>query len=461
MWVYYSSTIDLPALLRPPSARGMLAPSRCGRVLGNDLQTEGWRQAAAEALMPLLADLFSFGDSAKRRLRNLVADPQAAAEQALGQLRDQGGRPANAAEVAAQLNNPQMAQMAQDMWNPGSGVAGILRQGGLRDLVAIHQQKLASLAPWLENGKLPRELLSPSIALNRGDIPQNFGPLTLVGRPDALDPGSGRVAGKIWNRDAYTPRTKQFHGGFDHEAIQEALDAAGAIKPGNPLAAWSTPEQAWERSLRDSARRRNWDRFNQGGFRDMRTMEGGGDLGLDFGHEVAIMSSPTMRSFKEFERNPRGAALIDPNSNPQQASDRLNKQFYQQLAELAIQENRLANSFLGDSSSISRIVREMPELRHDSGAKELEQLVRMWKRGQANLPSQYGELKLTGPIRADATNWAGAVVDPRWASSEQQQFATLKELLRQRGVPTMTAMPEDLFGAANMMSERARPVYGR
>lgn len=69
--------------------------------------------------MPLLGDLFSAGDRAKRRLLELAADPRGQLALAAEQLRDGGGRPMSAAQVAASLDSPEVAQMAQDFWNPG------------------------------------------------------------------------------------------------------------------------------------------------------------------------------------------------------------------------------------------------------------------------------------------------------------------------------------------------------
>lgn len=115
----------------------------------------------------------------------------------------------------------------------------------------------------------------------------------------------------------------------------------------------------------------------------------------------------------------------------------------------------MANSFLGDGSSIRRIARELSELKGNRGYKEISDLLRRWRGDIAYLPSDYGEMKISGPVRFDQSNWAGAIIDEGYASRIPEYTKTLRDILNARGIPSVAAPQEEIMQFARPMSERA------
>lgn len=101
------------------------------------------------------------------------------------------------------------------------------------------------------------------------------------------------------------------------------------------------------------------------------------------------------------------------------------------------------------------------DFRHIDRGGELKRAFTEAKKGLAYLPSEYGELKITGPLRFDRSNWAGAMIDP--AAFPVEERKVLRELLSGRGIPSVEMPFErttrgqgvDDIAMARLMSERA------
>lgn len=82
----------------------------------------------------LLGGLYSFGNRAKRQLRDLLSNPAAYLEQSAEKLRDEAGRPTSARRVAERTFNPSEADIerASAWWNPSplGAMAGVIKQKG-------------------------------------------------------------------------------------------------------------------------------------------------------------------------------------------------------------------------------------------------------------------------------------------------------------------------------------------
>lgn len=348
--------------------------------------------------------------------------------------------------------------------------AGIIRKGGREDLVAIHQTSPRKLWPWVQNDKLPWELTAPSLAINKGQIYQDFGDtsgaVTLVARPDALDPKN--VGGKLWVRDTYTPRADQFSGKSAEEAVRRAREF------NDPWLDETENAIGRQQILQTEARNRNWDRFNQGGFNDMRTMEGAAP---DFHHSGTIFRSQNFPSYEAFERSSRGAALL---KNPEtgRAYDAHIEDAWRKLESLVGQEN-MRQIFLQQGNRHPNVMKGLHELNangmlHPEASRQLYNYSRML--GQR--PSEYAEQKLTSPVALHGGNWAGAIIreDPELQKAAAEVPFVFGKDLRQaamynndenrqklikaltaRGIPAVTSRhPEEEYYLARWLSEQAK-----
>jgi hypothetical protein len=87
--------------------------------------------------------------------------------------------------------------------------------------------------------------------------------------------------------------------------------------------------------------------------------------------------------------------------------------------------------------------------------KEFKQAVTALKKDLAYLPSEYGELKINGPIRLDGSNFAGAVLsDAGVYGIPPKQLNALREIMRQRGIPLIDQNGGDLMSKARVISEQ-------
>lgn len=420
----------------------------------------------------LLNELLGYIDEKKRQVGNfaqmLREDPQTAweyAKSAAGdQLADYQQAPgAMATDVLGVVPLPAAKGLA------AAGAAGIIRRGGLPELVAVHQAPLERYALWAQaQGKLPQELYSPSIAINRGAISQDFGSETggtihFVGRPDVLDPA--RLNARLYNRDAYTPRETGYRGGRSDlfEAVLEN-DRAAPKQFREPIPVML--KRFAEDRLRDK------ELVDIPGARlpsNLRFLERNTTDLMPFEHRTSIQSSPSFRSFKEFEQNPRGAALLGESSvAPNAAALQANRALEAAMYELDRTGNPAAKAFLKEQSQYldeptgRGLASNLGDWRKQEGARDVEKALREYRKALAYLPSQYAELKVSGPLQIRSNNFAGAIIAPPKKPTKLYQPESVNavaDLLRQRGIPTMIndpaapLTPQDLGWLARAYSE--------
>lgn len=406
----------------------------------------------------LLNELLNYIDGAKRTARNNLAmwleDPEIAAARTTGGLQGQ---------IEAFQADP--TGRAGDMLPGGAAFGGIIRKGGMPELVAVHQAPLDRYALWAEaRGKLPQEMYSPSIAINKGAISQDFGSETggtihFVGRPDALDPA--RLNARLYNRDAYTPRDP---GGYYIGGRSELLGQNIGEIP-----ATMDPRQFKRNFAGDRLSDKELVRTAEPLPKNLRFLETNTAELMPFEHKASIQSSPSFRSFKEFEQNPRGAALLGESSiAPNTEALRANRVLEEAVFNLHRSGNPAATAFLEKQSQYfdeptgRGLVGNLGDWRKQEGAKDVEKALRDYRKALAYLPSQYAELKVSGPLQIRSNNFSGAIIAPPKKPTrlyQPESVNAVADLLRQRGIPTMIndpaapLTPQDLGWLARAYSE--------
>lgn len=420
----------------------------------------------------LLNELLNYIDTEKRRVGNfaqmLVEDPETAWEytkSAAGdQFKEYQRNPGQlTTDVLGMVPLPAAKGLA------AAGAAGIIRRGGMPELVAVHQAPLDRYALWAQTQrKLPQEMYSPSIAINKGAISQDFGSeaggtIHFVGRPDALDPA--RLNARLYNRDAYTPRESGYRGGRSDlfEAVLEN-DRAAPVRFREPIPVMR--RRFAEDRLRDK------ELIDLPGSRlprNLRFLETASADLMPFEHKASIQSSPSFRSFKEFEQNPRGAALLGESSvAPNASALQANRSLEAAMFNLERTGNPAAKAFLEKQASYldeptgRGLAANLGDWKKQPGAKDVEKALREYRKALAYLPSQYAELKVSGPLQIRGNNFSGAIIAPPMKPTrlyQPESVNAIADMLRQRGIPTTIndpaapLTPQDLGWLARAYSE--------
>lgn len=406
----------------------------------------------------LLNELLNYIDGAKRTAWNNLAvwaeDPEIATARITEGL--QGQIDAFHADPAGRVG---------DMLPGGAAFGGIIRKGGMPELVAVHQAPLERYALWAQTqGKLPQELYSPSIAINKGAVSQDFGSETggtihLIGRPDALDPA--RLSARLYNRDAYTPRDPgSYYVGGRSELLGQNI---------NEIPSTMDPRQYTRNFAGDRLSDKELVPSLEPLPRNLRFLETKTADLMPFEHKASIQSSPSFRSFREFEQSPRGAALLGESSvAPNAAALQANRALEAAMYELNRTGNPAAKVFLEKQSQYldeptgRGLASNLGDWRKQEGARDVEKALREYRKALAYLPSQYAELKVSGPLQIRGNNFAGALVVPPKKPTrlyQPESVNAVADLLRQRGIPTMIndpaapLTPQDLGWLARAYSE--------
>lgn len=373
-------------------------------------------------------------------INEILAQVDALRRRAGRNIKDWIENPKDALELAATRTAEGIPEQLSDPGNyiPGGGLAGTIRRGGASNLVGIHQSGVQKFAEMLNAYKKPiNELYSPSFAINKDAITQNFGDkkgtLTFVMRPDVLDPVNR--GGSIFARDAYTPRMSAYPGSSMNQL-------ADALRNSRNRRAYSE-DQILE-SVRNKLRYRHSDRYGET-FPELRlvedvepddaqriirglrsgTPEDLRDLSQEFDvpiqQAMTIAQSRPFKSFKSFEDSPRGAGLLDSGYFRSAKAQELRDKYNAIDAVLANPETTME---------------QLRAARHES----------------TMLPSEYAELKTSGPVGLHPGNIAGAILQPKEGLSMNAQWA-IADALRRQGINLKTAEqvlnPHELFNLAN------------
>lgn len=367
----------------------------------------------------ILTKIMQSGQGVKRRVKELLKDPEYVANQTID-------------ELASQFYEDPLSMVGPHV----HGAAGILRRygvPGLNSWVEIPEDNLYKLL----HGK--GELTSPSMYVAKGGPRYKFGDYALVGRPDKLDPINR--PGKLYNRDSWTPVKQEF--------------------PAN-----------------DTVENRLKNKFAHGGFDDYRR---GSALG-DIGHRLMIEQSPVFRSFKEFEDSPYGAKVLTGSTSHSGLPKHIARELNREMAKESILHNarRLhldipgdesLKRFMSDSEGVedrvnfpgfSSLVDDWRSLRNPSKYHQFRKTVTennpysqrltTWAR---SAPSNYAELKVSGPLALTSENFVGAI--PRVPDMSDP---IVNELLRKRGIPVLDrsvtgTSEKDMINLMNTLTEES------
>lgn len=160
-----------------------------------------------------------------------------------------------------------------------------------------------------------------------------------------------------------------------------------------------------------------------------------GGISGSVSQDVSIKSSPTFRSFSEYERSPRGAGLLTKGAekiNYNVLEERIVNQAFAKylkhpdtlfegdrtatdLANIALQskirqdDEKYRNNLL-DFYAIEHDIPADPVKFVHKDPKALDMVLEDVQKGYARLPSEYGELKVHGQVPVNQENFAGAIL---------------------------------------------------
>jgi hypothetical protein len=307
-----------------------------------------------------------------------------------------------------------------------SPITKLLRSGGRKDLQIAHVlENPEDLLSW-DKSKVRElsELSSPSFSITpKGEEVPFFTPTSpiIVPKPNALEPFNH--PSEIGNRDLWSKRG--------------AGMSWGLRSPEKRLAQRMDPE-----SLR------------------LKEDEIGlpGSTG-EYSHDMTIMQSPSFKSFKHYENDPAGAALLHRQDLPgwvhpyeEKMHGWLDKQGFQYKDQGEGIEGTIENF-----SNMQRMLREGAA----SGDKEARSILR-----EARLsPSEYAEVKTKGPLSLTPEKIAGIMFpnDPNHTPETKKLIDLLRNRYEKKGLPThsydTTTWP-DLARDIEKVQQQA-PHYGR
>ena len=198
-----------------------------------------------------------------------------------------------------------------------AGQIGAIRVGGAPDLYATHSVAPSSLFSYNEK-RVPGgrawqkelagtlELSNPSIAIRSDTLSNPFGhDLRLIPRQGAFDPATS--ASTLFNRDAYTPRARDYEGSIAAADFNKRVAGNGEVRPVDRFAA---KHRLVERLFMDPAALHGTERLPDAVIDDNVRAIFDGRVTRSLGHDTAIAASPSFRSFRDFERSRAGAATL-------------------------------------------------------------------------------------------------------------------------------------------------------
>lgn len=295
---------------------------------------------------------------------------------------------------------------------------GALRVGGDPYLIPAHQsQGRTLLGKTLADTPL-RELYSPSIAITdyrnrRQPLIEGFGGaggnVWLIPRIGAFSPAVGPTT--LFNRDAFTARWRQFPA-----ARSLPFTAVPGMDPREPQAAARLVDKgllSLEQSPWGQGKKPEWETILR--TPGSRGREGPFLTGLTGSHAAAVALSPRFQSFAHYENSPMGAGLLRLKG---ESGD---------IAEKPFQNiGRIIETYRGGwpyTLSGDKWLNEVRETMNVASPADRAALYRYLDQLKKTVPSEYGELKVRGPVQISPENFAGfltADVDPSLAFKASQ-----------------------------------------
>lgn len=417
-----------------------------------------------------LSDLFSLLESAKRRGGDMLRNPVDAVAQVMGQIRDSGRSTIADLQQAMPEDDPfgpgagkdaARARVAESMLNGPLGFAptGMLRVGGRPDLIATHST--TDLGDLIRESKRRNmgvaELYSPSLAVTKDKVQSNFGNTILVPRVGAFDPKTHTST--LFNRDAYTPRYKDFPGSAVQPHPQGYLDVSDGLKA-DPL----RRDAKYGRGPTSNPGARLDDRFLVDDPQGFKMTEGAGHGNVGLGasellspqHADAIQASPAFRSFAAYEKSKAGAGTLRTFTPPGGLSEQYYNEFLNSPTGQKLWDLLDSPAFIQPRKGLMNHLDELDP----TDLKAYGEYVRKMR----ELPSEYGELKVSGPVPITKEHWAGVLLpEGRAKPNEFGELVAEMEYLQRMGIPVTPyapglATPTDLFKLADELQRMAGPA---
>lgn len=342
---------------------------------------------------------------------------------------------------------------------------GALRPGGAEDLYLGHGTSPRNLMSAIRN---KYALTSPSLGITKGKLPTGFSEgVLLVPRLGAFDPKT--YPSVIFNRDAYTPRFTDIENGTTRDRLRNRLETSPRELRGTE----SNYTPGREPDLTDIVERMQSSSRAQ-----------------------TIYDSPIFKSFAEYEKSPRGAALLsdervgpwntaelaeksldflnpfiekaDPSTNLSQVAEALafalrRKDMSPELAGEPVKGllNRLPYA-LRDMRQYSAFDERLPRLMEKSIERMpgfdsiLAEGMAKYLEGLKKFPSEYGELKVLGDVQISPEHFAGAILSPHFSDNQD-----LAEMLMRRPTPLPVVFDSpDSIDAFQALQDAAGPARG-
>lgn len=292
---------------------------------------------------------------------------------------------------------------------------GALRIGGNPYLIPAHQSSGRTLLGQTLADTPRRELYSPSLAITDYRNPRQpliggfggaGGNVWLIPRIGAFSPAVGPTT--LFNRDAFTARWNQFPAApsqfFRVVPSMDSMESRAAARLVDK-GLLSLEQSPW-------GQRKNpvWETI-------LRTPGSRGREGpsLTGSHAAAVALSPRFQSFAHYENSPMGAGLLRLGGEPGD------------IAEKPFQNiGRIIETYRGGwpyTLSGDKWLNEVRETMKVASSADRASLQRLLAQLRKTVPSDYGELKVRGPVQISPENFAGflaADVDPSLAFKASQ-----------------------------------------
>jgi hypothetical protein len=318
------------------------------------------------------------------------------------------GNPKNPLEITdPEAFNELMDQAQSDVTS--FAPAGMLRLGGRQDLIASHGTSARGLLN--EDGKLIPELTHMSAAIQKGQLANTWGNVSLIVRPNKLDPATSPSI--IHTQDAMTPTSWGSH-------LFTLLDKA------------PTP------TLNQLATARMQDRFAR------EYPKGGSNPDLE---GQAVLANRRFNSYAGYEKSPQGAALLRAPGELHYPAD--------------VQAFVQAVESLGHPKGLAAGLQEVMQAPGQTfaGFDKYD----MFQKLRTN-PQPYAELKSFGQTPLNSDTFAGAIIKApmqapflRSSLAERASIYNVRKALEARGIPVQDSLNvlQD-FQAAIQMQKATR-----
>lgn len=346
-----------------------------------------------------------------------------------------------------------------------SAQRGAIRVGGDPSLMPSHETSTENLARTLNNGTM--ELYSPSIGIKKEALMSGFSgggvPVNLIPKVGAYDPQNS--VSTLFNRDAYTPRWRDYPGKIVKDVSRRMEDLGGTVSQASGAARDRLDDRLYNHGvpeITEYLKGAEGGRYTTTPDKLERVWKALGGVESKVGQAVSIADSPAFRSFEHYENSPLGAKLLKNQPDHIGYENVLRAKTFQgpfadlepssmhQIMRVATEPNRGAESWTRREmeNTLRTLAEEEPGLEDAMFNTPAQKIVadaivagRQLRQGYRRSPSEYGELKVSGPTPITQENWAGAVVEPMGSSYDfDERMQRVLQALIDSGVTPATPL---------------------